>query len=737
MGESLEQEIFELRSVINSERDPEGRAFVPLADAYRRAHDLDAALETLEEGLSRHPALASAHVVAAWIHQDRGDREKAVAAFERVLELDDENVRALWGLGILHLESGRPEDARAFLQRARALDPDDAEIQTRLVGLAPEGAESQAPWSEKEKEPPITGQNAPEDFEAEGEATPSSGEESHSEETARAADEVDLLQPGEPPVRPKPEDPLTAAPSDADAHEAVSGDWSEQEPPELPATRTMAEVFERQGLTDRAIEIYERLLAERPEDQEVASRLQQLRGKGPAAAEGETTESEGGEETETLALEMSQSGGHHDALSTPFAWAEETARGEEGGEPIGDYFRGLLAWEPDQEEDASPTSADEPASEATAGREAVSIEGVVPDTVEVGAAATAELEDALATDEVVEAEESVWDEEATQVEEADWEEETGAVDAVDAPPIPSPEPDTVEVEAAVPPEVAPEAVAEVEEEVPPAAVSIESLAPDVVASVDSLAPEAVAEVEEEVPPAAVSIESLAPDVVASVDSLAPEAVAEVEEEVPPAAVSIESLAPDVVASVDSLAPEAVAEVEEEVLPAAVSIESLAPDVVASVDSLAPEPVVEVEDEVLPAAVSIESLAPDVVEPVDSLASEPVVEVEEEILPAAAVSIESLAPDVVASVDSLAPEPVVEVEEEVLPAAVSIESLAPDVVASVDSLAPEPVAGVEELVLGIVPISALAPDSVVPIDLLAPDQIVSIESLAPGGAAGVR
>src|SRR5688572_2448935 len=85
VADSLEREIQGLRALLHTDRDPEGRAFVPLADAYRRARDLDRALEVVSIGLERHPTLASAYVVEAWVHQDRGDSNGAAAAWERVL----------------------------------------------------------------------------------------------------------------------------------------------------------------------------------------------------------------------------------------------------------------------------------------------------------------------------------------------------------------------------------------------------------------------------------------------------------------------------------------------------------------------------------------------------------------------------------------------------------------------------------------------------------------------------
>ena len=94
MSESLNQQIDRLEEIYKSEMDPQGRAFVPLADAHRRLGDLGKALAVLEEGLGTHPEIASAHMVAGWVHRSRKSTDDAMRSFERVLALDAENMLA-------------------------------------------------------------------------------------------------------------------------------------------------------------------------------------------------------------------------------------------------------------------------------------------------------------------------------------------------------------------------------------------------------------------------------------------------------------------------------------------------------------------------------------------------------------------------------------------------------------------------------------------------------------------
>jgi tetratricopeptide (TPR) repeat protein len=95
MSIPLDQEIRVLRTLFWSDRDPDGRAFVPLADAYRRSGAFRQAVELLNDGLERHPDFASAHAVAARLYLEKGLVEEAEIAARRVLDLDEDNVLGL------------------------------------------------------------------------------------------------------------------------------------------------------------------------------------------------------------------------------------------------------------------------------------------------------------------------------------------------------------------------------------------------------------------------------------------------------------------------------------------------------------------------------------------------------------------------------------------------------------------------------------------------------------------
>jgi len=114
--------------------NPKGRNFAPLADAYRKAGELDRAFELCKSGLERHPDYVSAHIVYGRCYLDQKNDTAASQVFRKVLELDPENVLGLKLLAEIAERGGRYEEAAEWLSRLLAADPmngDAAEALTR------------------------------------------------------------------------------------------------------------------------------------------------------------------------------------------------------------------------------------------------------------------------------------------------------------------------------------------------------------------------------------------------------------------------------------------------------------------------------------------------------------------------------------------------------------------------------------------------------------------------------
>jgi tetratricopeptide (TPR) repeat protein len=133
--------------------NPDGRYFAPLADAYRKAGRVDDAIQVVTQGLVKHPDYLSAHIVLGRCHLEKKDDAQAGSAFEKVLSLDAENIIALKSLAEIAERTGRPDDARQWLQRLLTIDAmntDAAEDLARLGGPLPETEEQPAPAPEAE-----------------------------------------------------------------------------------------------------------------------------------------------------------------------------------------------------------------------------------------------------------------------------------------------------------------------------------------------------------------------------------------------------------------------------------------------------------------------------------------------------------------------------------------------------------------------------------------------------------
>ncbi|MCY3706958.1 MAG: tetratricopeptide repeat protein [Gammaproteobacteria bacterium] len=277
MDQSLERRIRRLYSCFHSSEDRQGRSFVPLADAYRRAGDLVRARLLLDEGLRRHPDFASAHVVAMRVARDVSDHAGALAATRRVLELDPGNVEARQ---VLARVGPLVEDAPASGSRVDgdAQLPDEswmagdagvwaAGTDSGLASVDPvalEAEEEQLAVAEPEEEQPVVAEPRQE------RAAPAIGKGAGS---ARPA--------GIPIETP-------AAASDAVADAGIY-------------TRTMGRLYEQQGLQAQAIAVYEQLIESEPGDEALVSRLERLRRQ--IGAEVDATEEpeavRGGETAET------------------------------------------------------------------------------------------------------------------------------------------------------------------------------------------------------------------------------------------------------------------------------------------------------------------------------------------------------------------------------------------------------------------------------------------------------
>ena len=391
MTQSLEREIRTLRSLFWSDRDPNGLGFAPLADAYRRAGDVKQALELLGDGMDRHPEFTPGHVVAARLYVEQGLFTEAEIAARRVLDLDPENVDVLRSLVRALDEEGEAVEAAKVREQLAILEPDPLEREMPADSSTVEEREAQEDVVEFDPfapdEPEVAEEEEVLNFAALAPDEPEALEEEEVSDFAalapdepEAAEEEEVsdfaaLAPDEPEVAEEEEvfDFATLAPDEPAALEeeevldfaALAPDEpAPEQPAEQIQTRTMADLYVTQGLIDRAIDLYQHLVDDAPDDAGLQARLEELRAGDreidfasgeseahtphPQAVEQapEADESDYGE-VETLARDLVGSGDAEHEVETPFAWAEEVSEGQTevvDGPSIGRFFDDLLRY---------------------------------------------------------------------------------------------------------------------------------------------------------------------------------------------------------------------------------------------------------------------------------------------------------------------------------------------------------------------------------------------------------
>lgn len=284
---------------------PEGRIFTHLAEAYRKAGELDRAHEVLVEGIGRHPEYSSAHVVLGRVLVDQGRMGEADREFRRVLDLDAQNLVALGALGDIARAEGRHDEALDYYGRLLDVEPSNEEVRAYVdsqeagvseypgaTGPAPDEAAADegvlvsedldrtsgepgvaepagggwiSPEPDEAGEPAEwsggdTESTGPFDAWAPSEAAESGPAASPDEEFAEDATWAEAAEPDEPDWR-------TAEASDPDSAPAIEPGVT---------TETIARVYARQGLYDRAADVYRELLRDRPGDDELRTRLEEM-----------------------------------------------------------------------------------------------------------------------------------------------------------------------------------------------------------------------------------------------------------------------------------------------------------------------------------------------------------------------------------------------------------------------------------------------------------------------------
>ncbi|HMA22062.1 MAG TPA: tetratricopeptide repeat protein, partial [Gemmatimonadaceae bacterium] len=271
------------------------RYFAPLANEYRKAGDPEQAIAICRAHLAQQPGHMSGHVVYGQALYDAKRTEEARAVFEKALSLDPDNAIVLRHLGDIAREKGENTEARHWYTRALDADPQDREIAAYLAELTEpltEGAvstpEAAAPAEAKTAEPAEVPAGIP--LEVPVELPVETGAEERAEEsietvapeapvTEEAAPEEEVTETEVPLPEPSREPEVGVASSEED-HEATAevSPWRKTPPHEESpfVTRTMAELYAKQGYREAALDVYRQLALQHPDDKEIFDRIEEL-----------------------------------------------------------------------------------------------------------------------------------------------------------------------------------------------------------------------------------------------------------------------------------------------------------------------------------------------------------------------------------------------------------------------------------------------------------------------------
>lgn len=321
--------IDELRARLKA--DPKSRLFYPLAEELRKIHQLEQAEEILREGLQSHPTYLSAWISLGRVLRDRSRDHEAVEVLKRALSLDAGNVVAAKLLAQAYLGVGDKVEAIKKFKLVYALMPADSEVEVEIerldrelnpqnyaplpveaappiespFGLSGEPADADSPEAvpaiadvsrfDMTDSHPFTVEEEP--FGSTSEAALSSLLDSGAPEAAPfpASVEPAIVEPGVAADLPglveeaavpetEPFGDISAAPFDepSSAAEVVSASDEEREPDydeaaepstPIPATLTMAQLYESQGHDAQAAELYRQILEQEPDNVEARSAL--------------------------------------------------------------------------------------------------------------------------------------------------------------------------------------------------------------------------------------------------------------------------------------------------------------------------------------------------------------------------------------------------------------------------------------------------------------------------------
>jgi tetratricopeptide (TPR) repeat protein len=329
-------------------KDPKSKLFVPLAEEYKKAGDLEMAIHVLTEGLKNNPGYVTARSILGRLLLERGDLSGSQKELEEVVRIIPDNLLAQRKLGDVCILQGKPAEALKHYKSVMALNTHDDEIasmisdieagrdvRSRIAQPKLQPTQEKVEQSDAKPQPsavvtqqkqatptstptadqvsvtpavtsPVASTNdEPEEILI---VEPLEKEKLKQESTTKASDVLSekgsvqtILPSTEEPARK----PIVATGQDPVEVRIVGGVFAEQEISKGPGqaeaqrgdtkqapseksddftTDTLAELYIAQGFYDKAIDIYVRMLADNPNSQGLKNKLDRVKAMAAGPA---------------------------------------------------------------------------------------------------------------------------------------------------------------------------------------------------------------------------------------------------------------------------------------------------------------------------------------------------------------------------------------------------------------------------------------------------------------------
>lgn len=290
-------------------KDPKSKAFVPLADTYRKAGMIDEAIQVAKDGLKYNSNYVSGRLVLGRCYFDKEMLKEAEDELTKVVKINPENADAQKILAKIKEKTGRFEEAIKIWDIVLTLSPADSEARQKIE----EFKKTIKVEEEKEPQPAVQPEKKEEEIEAKveekvevekekaKEVSPTSACEISVKETEKAPDvipEIAKAEVCEIPITKTEEQSVASADVEEPAQEL--GTEQKVKQVEMPqsdlvraieektekiegiktkeegegiSTRALAELYIKQGFLERALKVYKELEVSSPEDKEIKEQI--------------------------------------------------------------------------------------------------------------------------------------------------------------------------------------------------------------------------------------------------------------------------------------------------------------------------------------------------------------------------------------------------------------------------------------------------------------------------------